>query len=217
MNTPSSGSAHYPLRAETMLDIVHGTPQYRSRIDLNYYRLGQIKDHKVVLASLPAGVYGLASAARVAEQLLSSFESIKFGVMVGIGGGVPSNNGTDIRLGDVVVSWPKGTFGGVVQYDSGKATNGGMLLRTGSLNKPPPVLLYVLNAIRAKHELDDGKLEQNISTALQRHPKLSKEYIYQGTQHDRLCEASYNHVGSSSQSCAFCDPRRLVSRQRRSS
>lgn len=203
--------------AEAMLDVVHGTPQYRSQTDPNYYRLGQIKDHKVVLASLPAGVHGLTSAARVAEQLLSSFPSIKFGVMVGIGGGVPSGNGADIRLGDVVVSSPKGTFGGVVQYDIGKATNGGTFLRTGSLNKPPQVLLSALSAIRAKHELDDGKLEQNISSALRRHPKLTKEYIYQGAQNDHLFEPSYNHVGSSAQSCASCDPRRLVSRHMRSS
>jgi hypothetical protein len=38
--------------------------------------------------------------------------------MMGIGGGIPdSNKGVDIRLGDVVVSQPDGTYGGVVQYD----------------------------------------------------------------------------------------------------
>jgi len=48
--------------------------------------------------------------------------------MVGIGGGVPCNgHGTDIRLGDVVVSKPTGSYGGVVQYDRGKVTSGGQL------------------------------------------------------------------------------------------
>jgi hypothetical protein len=39
--------------------------------------------------------------------------------MVGIGGGVPSQN-NDIRLGHVVASKPATTFGGVIQYDCGK-------------------------------------------------------------------------------------------------
>lgn len=58
----------------------------------------------------------MASAATVAMQLLSSFHSIQFGLMVGIGGGVPSKT-ADIRLGDVVVSKPTGAHGRVIQYD----------------------------------------------------------------------------------------------------
>ena len=54
-----------------------------------------------------AGAYGNISAATVGMQLLSSFHSIRFGLMVGIGGGVPSSN-ADIRLGDIVVSQPSG-------------------------------------------------------------------------------------------------------------
>lgn len=56
-----------------------------------------------VLASLPIGVVGTLSAARVANQMLQTFEGIRFGLMVGIGGGVPTE-GSDIRLGDIVVS-----------------------------------------------------------------------------------------------------------------
>jgi nucleoside phosphorylase len=41
-------------------------------------------------------------------QLLSSFRSIWFSLMVGIGGGVPSSK-ADIRLGDIVVSQPADT------------------------------------------------------------------------------------------------------------
>jgi hypothetical protein len=44
----------------------------------------------------------------------------------GIGGGIPSDEEDDIRLGDVVVSKPTATFGGVmVQYDMGKVTERG--------------------------------------------------------------------------------------------
>jgi hypothetical protein len=44
--------------------------------------------------------------------MLFSFSAIKFRLMVEIGGGIPSDN-NDIRLGDVMVSKPKGTFEGV--------------------------------------------------------------------------------------------------------
>src|SRR6266516_3447769 len=70
----------------------------------NIYTLGRICEHNVVMACLPAGQTGTNSAAAVAVQMKSVFTSIRFGLMVGIGGGVPSVE--DIRLGDVVVSRP---------------------------------------------------------------------------------------------------------------
>ena len=70
--------------------------------DTNLYTLGRISEHNVVLACLPAGQAGTNPAAAVAVELKSKFPSIRFGLMVGIGGGVPSDE-ADIRLGDVVV------------------------------------------------------------------------------------------------------------------
>jgi hypothetical protein len=73
--------------------------------------------------------------------------------MVGIGGGVPnggSNGERNIRLGDVVVSKPKGTFGGVVQYDWGK-TFKDKFERIGSLNKPHQILLSAASTMEMKH------------------------------------------------------------------
>jgi nucleoside phosphorylase len=104
--------------AGVMLDKEHGFTQSLDRFDQNIYRLGEIGDHNVVIACLPTAS-GTASAATVATQMLRSFTSIKFGLMVGIGGGIPSTK-VDIRLGDVVVSKPNDIFGGVVQYDLGK-------------------------------------------------------------------------------------------------
>jgi hypothetical protein len=59
-----------------------------------------------VIAILPE--IGTNSAATVAIQLLNDFPSIRFGLLVGIGGRVPDEeeDGNDIRLGDVVVSMP---------------------------------------------------------------------------------------------------------------
>jgi hypothetical protein len=61
--------------------------------------------HNVVIACLPEGQTGTNSAAAVAVQMKSTLSSTWFGPMVGIGGGVPSED-ADVRLGDVVVSKP---------------------------------------------------------------------------------------------------------------
>jgi hypothetical protein len=49
------------------------------------------------------------SASTVASHMVSTYPNIRFGLMVGIGGGVPSKS-ADIRLGDVVVSKPTATL-----------------------------------------------------------------------------------------------------------
>jgi nucleoside phosphorylase len=118
--------------ATAMLDEIHEKPRKQLSSDHNVYTLGRISDHNVVIACLPAGVYGTNPAATVATQMLSNFESIRVGLIMGICGGVPSAE-RDIRLGDVVVSKPGGTFGGVVQYDRGKTAKGEFEC-TGSLN-----------------------------------------------------------------------------------
>lgn len=86
--------------------------RYYTPNDTNDYTLGKICDHNVVIAVLPDGEYGTACAANVATNMLSSFPNIRIGLLVGIGGGVPSTS-HDTRLGDVVVSASRGDFGGV--------------------------------------------------------------------------------------------------------
>ena len=115
----------------TVLD--EGHKQYKSQVahDSNSYVLGRIYCHNVVIACLPAGVYGTVSAATVANNILRTFPAIRFGLIVGIGGIPNSNKGVDTRLGDVVVSQPHGTHGGVVQYDLRKNLGDGVCERKG--------------------------------------------------------------------------------------
>ena len=96
-----------------MLDEVHQDLD-GAQGDKNIYTLGRIGKHNVVMACLPSGATGITPAAKVATDMLRSFPRIRFGLMVGIGGGAPSPNklpGEDIRLGDVVVSIPDGELG----------------------------------------------------------------------------------------------------------
>lgn len=95
--------------ARGMLD-AEQTPIPRLNKDTNAYILGNIAQHNVVIACLPSGFYGTASAAVVATNLLSSFPNVRFGLLVGVGGGAPSEE-HDVRLGDIVVSHLDGPFG----------------------------------------------------------------------------------------------------------
>ena len=65
--------------------------------DNNDYTLGKVGRHNVVIAVLPDGEYGTASAAMVARDILYSFPNIRIGLMVSISGGALSLK-HDIRL-----------------------------------------------------------------------------------------------------------------------
>jgi nucleoside phosphorylase len=196
--------------AKLMLDAIHPSLPTPST-DHNTYILGNIGDHNIVVACLPAGAYGTISAATVAIQLLSSFHSIRFGLLVGIGGGVPSSN-ADIRLGDVVVSQPEGTSGGVIQYDLGKALSGGQFQRTGMLNRPPKILLTALATLQAHHLTEDNRVYEFFSNIQAKTPRQAANFA-RPSQEDCLYQTEYEH--GSYRTCADCDSSKLISRPAR--
>jgi nucleoside phosphorylase len=198
--------------AKAMLDDIH-TDLPKLPNDDNAYTLGRIGTHNIVVACLPSGVYGTTSAAVVAIQMLSSFRSIRFGLMVGIGGGVPSKD-ADIRLGDIVVSKPDKYFGGVVQYDYGKTVRRGRFERTGTLNKPPQALLTAVAKLQADHMVDDCRIPTYLSEMVAKRPAKMSNFTHRGQQQDRLFQAEYEHVGSGN-TCDDCDPGKLVARSAR--
>ncbi|KAH8588542.1 hypothetical protein B0O99DRAFT_746711 [Bisporella sp. PMI_857] len=181
--------------------------------DDNEYTLGRIGVHNVVIACLPAGLIGNGPAAIVANNMRRSFP-IKFGLMVGVGGGVWSKK-SDIRLGDVVVSQPTGTHSGVVQWDFGKMEKDGKFQRTGSLDKPPPVLLHALQELKTFDITDGVNLEESLSLMVRNKPRLGQTYRYQGGDYDRLFDATYNH--ESDETCDNCNPKLIVQRPVRKS
>ncbi|KAJ5313618.1 uncharacterized protein N7443_000502 [Penicillium atrosanguineum] len=194
--------------AKLMLDEIHPSLP-RLPMDQNTYILGSIGEHNVVVATLPGGAYGNTSAATVGVQLLSSFHSIRIGFMVGIGGGIPSSN-TDIRLGDIVVSQPTDTSGGVIQYDLGKALSAGQFKRTGILNRPPKVLLTALATLQAYHFTEDSRTVEFISNM---HAKMAPDKatkFTRPTQEDCLFQAHYDHIACDT--CIYCDRTKLFPR-----
>jgi nucleoside phosphorylase len=193
-----------------MLDETHPRLEKKNG-DINEYTLGRIGIHNVVIACLPAGLMGNGPAAVVANNMQRSFQ-IKFGLMVGVGGGVWSKK-DDIRLGDVVVSQPTGSQCGVVQWDFGKTGKGGGFQRTGSLDKPPPVLLHALQELRTFDITDGVNIEKSLSLMVRNKPRMGKIYRHQGPECDQLFEATYDHEGD--ETCEKCDARLIVQRPAR--
>ncbi|KAL1613697.1 hypothetical protein SLS56_012245, partial [Neofusicoccum ribis] len=188
--------------------------------DRNEYSWGRIGDHNIVIASLPEGMDGKVSAATTASEMLASLTNIRIGLMVGIGAGIPETE-PSIRLGDVVVNRPKGTSGGVIQYDLGKATMNGGFERKGYLNAPPTALLSAVTKIRARHEREEPRVEALVNDMLKRWPRMAKTigkrlaYKHPGAQTDRLFKDTVHHVGGNDCSACTQKPDNIVKRNER--
>ncbi|CVK85104.1 related to ankyrin [Fusarium mangiferae] len=161
--------------------------------DNNTYTLGAVGKHSVVIACLPKGKIGNVSAATVATNMVSTFPNIRFCLMVGIGGGIPPK----VRLGDVVVSTPVGAFPGVVQYDLGKAHQGGTFERTGSLNSPPNSLLAALTLVESEHDLIGSRIPDYLKELEQKWPRLAHKYLKSDSLKDQLFKTEYSHISKS--------------------
>ncbi|KAF4458275.1 purine and uridine phosphorylase [Fusarium albosuccineum] len=189
--------------AHQILDEEHHPLSIQDPNETNPYTLGRIDKYNVVIASLPAGHIGTTSATFVAARMQLRFPSIRVGLLVGIGGGVP-NSKTDIRLGDVVISRPEKQYGGVVQYDLGK-TWPCRFERTGSLNSPPDILLNALSKLQSHNTGGISNVANHLSKF--RHlPEFSRE----NAGPDILFEPNYQHHGGDT--CETCDTERQIRR-----
>ncbi|KAK6338577.1 hypothetical protein TWF730_002640 [Orbilia blumenaviensis] len=201
--------------AIAVLDEKHeGLPAIAGEEDSNTYTLGRVGHHNVVIACLPAGNYGTNSAATVATHLRRSFPSVKFGLMVGIGGGIP-NDENDVRLGDIVVSQPLHGTGGVVQYDFGKRVGEDALNRTGYLNGPPAILLNASASLQAEKSRFD--LGSSITAIAAEAEGKDERFAYPNSE-DHLYRADYAHIegkGRQKSTCASCDPSFRIDREER--
>ena len=188
----------------------------RNSQDKNKYSLGRIAGHKVVLTCLISA--GTNHAGSAALHMGYTFKSLQFFLMVGIGGGIPSSStGKDVRLGDVVVSMPSGTHGGVIQFDSGKLLQGKDFLRTGALKAPPQLLQGVVQYLVAIHESQENCIARHIQEMLRKHPKntrIGTDYRRPGRDKDLLFRAEYV-CRRDGRTCADCDKEQLVNRDDR--
>ncbi|KAG5655644.1 hypothetical protein KAF25_009143 [Fusarium avenaceum] len=198
------------VAALVMLDEEHENLTQPST-DQNVYALGMIANRNVVIAGLPQA--GNNSAASVITQAKTTFPNLRYCLLVGIGGGVPTitDNGM-IRLGDVVVSKPAGGHSGVFQYDRGRAEEG-QFKPTGALDSPPSLLLGAAQRLAAERarSRNDPIIEniERIDTTI----RGLRKYRYPGLSEDRLYQPAYRHreARRSCQECG-CDPTSLIQR-----
>ncbi|KAK2752319.1 hypothetical protein FQN55_007359 [Onygenales sp. PD_40] len=179
--------------------------------DTNLYTLGVLSGHNTVLASLPEGSQGTATAATVANNLSRSFPDIKLRLLVGIGGGVPSEK-NDIHLGDVVVSVPKGTSGGVVEYDLGKQTTT-VFERKGFLCPIPSKWRNIVTNMKSDHRTKQNRITEFRLEMLRKYPMLT-EYERPSRESDILFPATYKHVVEGA-TCADCNKDTAITRKQR--
>ncbi|KAH7325656.1 hypothetical protein B0I35DRAFT_493569 [Stachybotrys elegans] len=186
--------------SRAMLDEEHRQLPIQTGDD-NTYVLGHIDQHNIVMACLP-GQYGTNNAAIVATNLKRSFPRILATLMVGIGGGSPSQ--ADLRLGDVVV----GTR--VMQYDMGKVVVHGRFQETADAKTPAPLLNSAVSNLRSRHGPyhSSSRMTSLLQSKLPSHPRPS--------QPDRLFQSTYEHLPNAT-SCDECDSTRLQLRGQRPS
>ncbi|KAI4752995.1 hypothetical protein E4T52_14846 [Aureobasidium sp. EXF-3400] len=199
-----------------MLDERHA-PLPNNPDDSNVYTLGRMGVHNIAIAGLPSG--NSVATAVAATHMKYAFPAMRAVLLVGIGGGAPSKE-NDIRLGDIVVSYPDGEYSGVVQVDRGKtvptSVDGGGFKIKGSLNQPPNLLLNVVNTLKAKHnrltESDELEFMEYLAKATRDTPRLEAQYP--GEDQDQLFKSSYDHVPNEA-TCRNCDVDQAVQREPR--
>ena len=182
--------------------------------DSNRYALGKIGSYNAVMACLPAGHIGTSLARDVAGNMRRSFPNIRYFLLVGIGGGVPSygppGDRREIVLGDVVV----GT--GIVQTGFGAHAIDGFRI-TRHLYPPPMDLLNAVTWLRSDHEMKSRtRMPQFIECMLENIAE-EKRGAYRHQGNDRLYQAHYPHQRENWECEECCDPQELVGRSPRKS
>ena len=189
--------------AQAMLDEEYDTNNLqKDPLDDNIYTLGKIGNHKIVITCLSGS--GNTQATAAAIHMRYAFPKLKYGFMVGIGGGAPSKR-NDIRLGDIVVS------DSVIQYDSVKRTQNGEVIIASKLAPPPTELLNLKNEVAARSEVDGSSITHHLEWMFCRHPVMKDPFGYPGQALDHLFKPEYIHQGDDT-TCEACDYRNVIKR-----
>src|SRR5208282_78620 len=184
--------------ARNMLDELHVTPPQPEH-DKNIYTFGRICGHNVVIVC--QGDMGTTAASIVATRMDATFRKLRFGLLVGIAGGVPDER--DVRLGDVVVSKGDGRSGGVVAHDHGKDTPRGFESQP-FLDGVPELLRNAFVELESRLMDQGSKIAEYLSEATARNPLFSA-FGRPSLLIDNLFKSEYIHVNQNDKRCAECD------------
>lgn len=187
----------------------------------NHYIQGRVGKHNVVATcgSIDDDIFGYSEAI-IASQMAFNFPSIKFCLMIGIGGGVPES----VRLGDVVVSTPIDELAGIVRWDLDEE---GSVKYKNALNRPPIELLTALTRLRSEHELNGSMIPLFLEDLDTSQSILAWNYPKLESLRDVLFQADYQHIDNPTTGdanaeeikegdhCSHCDQTKIVHRKPR--
>ncbi|KAL7904198.1 purine and uridine phosphorylase [Trichoderma velutinum] len=181
----------------------------------NMYTFGKIGD-KQVLIVLCSDTNGRASREITVADIGHNFPGVKLCLMVGIGGGAPSQQ-HDIRLGDVVVATESES-----RFAIGRGTG---IIFLGSddapqvISVPPPTALgTALRRLRTHHGMHGNRIKEEVNKTLAKERSLLRDYSSPPAAADRLYRPEVVHSKNSVTSCpvAYGDhPEHLVERPER--
>ncbi|KAL4883379.1 nucleoside phosphorylase domain-containing protein [Aspergillus karnatakaensis] len=181
--------------AQLVLDKVHEDPPGPYG-----YTLGSIGHHNIAILRNPRDRDNQTGPVALAKQFLADFQNIRYLLLVGFGGGIPTAD-NDIRLGDVVVSPP----------DPFPEKRPG-------IPRPSMALRAALYCLQARHIGEESRVDEFM--------KKARKGMYQASadakrflERDDLYPADYMHRSEpgGSRECWKCDPLQVVPRPPRES
>lgn len=164
----------------------------RADRDPNTYTTGAIANHNVVLVLLPAT--GNLRSASVASSLRSSYSNVRLTLLVGICGGVPCYESSEVFLGDVVIS------NMILHTDFGRQFPDKFVRKEsardsrGQPSRDVRSVLAILQTERGQDRLQERAVcflqQLQIKVAGTKNPR---KYVYPGAQKDELLAPSRRH------------------------
>ncbi|KAL8367203.1 hypothetical protein RB599_010281 [Gaeumannomyces hyphopodioides] len=185
-----------------LLDKVHDVKYGRATGDPNTYKTGSVGGHDIVFLVLPG--MGKEAAAACSRSLLSSFPNVKLGLIVGVCGGLPNIDGSDVFLGDVIISTS------IINYDLGRQYTDHFEVKSAvedSLGRANYDIRGLLALFKTEHDLE--LLQERASTNLAglqeaaRKKKRRTRYSPPPDTFDRLFRPDYEHIHRR-QRCDVC-------------
>jgi hypothetical protein len=101
------------------------------------------------------------------------------------------------------------SLGGVLQYDLGKTIKDGKFIQTGSLNKPPTVLMTGVSKLQARHLRKGNAIRRHVDSMLESNPAMQQNFKPRNPEDDQLFQADYGHMDCE-KDCKNCSEEHLV-------
>ena len=119
---------------------------------------------------------------------MRTFPNIRIGLMVGIGGGAPSEH-HDIRLGDVVLGAPTNGKNELLQYDFGKKIQERNFERIETRNNTSLLLQNAVGGIQTDYIRKRHQLQESIQQVLRTNKQIRRQYKKLNTGSDIYCSS----------------------------